>query len=146
MGSSDIALREISEMQDDHAGDFTISSEAFRHNHVQLRWHYVRKIVKAQSGLMAIDSLGDLSPVTGPKRPKHQVRALASRKAGQPIDPPMFTNPVSRLNVVRVGILREPHSFGLFGREETLLPFRDLVEPPGGLFALVWHSTILQFI
>jgi hypothetical protein len=146
MSNSYVALREISEMQDKHARDFTISPEASRHSHVQLRWHYVRKIVKAQSSLMAVDSLGSLSPIPGPKRPKHQVRALASRKAGQPIDSPMLTNPVSHLDVVRVSILREPRSFSLLGREETLLPFRYLVEPLGGLFPLISHSTILQLI
>jgi hypothetical protein len=146
IGSSKIALREIGEMQDKHTGDFTISSETSRYSHVQLRWHYVRKIVKAQSSLMAVDSLSDLSPIPGPDRPKHQVRALASRKAGQPIDSPMLTNPVSCLNVVRVSILREPRSFSLLGREETLLAFCNLVEPPGDLFARFSHNTILQLI
>jgi hypothetical protein len=47
MSNSDFALREISEMQDKHAGDFTVSPETSRDSHVQLRWHYVRKIVKA---------------------------------------------------------------------------------------------------
>src|ERR1700686_4453294 len=121
MSNSDIALREISEMQNEHAGDFTTSPEASRYSHVQLRWHYVRKIVKAQSSLMAEDSLSGLSPIPGPERPKHQVRAVTTRKAGQPIDSPMLTNPVFRLNVVRVSILREPRSFSLLGREETLL-------------------------
>jgi hypothetical protein len=143
MNNSDVALREISEMQDKHARDFTISPEASRYSHVQLRWHYVRKIVKAQSSLTAVDSLGGLSAIPGPERPKHQVRALTSRKAGQTIDRPMLTNPVSRLNVVRVSILRESRSFSLLGREETLLPFRYLEEPLGGFFP---HSTILQLI
>jgi hypothetical protein len=58
----------------------------------------------------------------------------------------MLTNPVSHLNVVRVSILRESRSFSLLGREETLLPFRNLVEPLGGLFPLISHSTILQLI
>jgi hypothetical protein len=58
----------------------------------------------------------------------------------------MFTNPVSRLNVVRVSILREPRSLSLLGREETLLAFRHLVKPLGGLFPLSSHSTILQLI
>ena len=133
-------------MQDEHAGDFTISPEAPRYSHVQLRWHYVRKVVKAQSCLMAVDSLVGLSSIPGPERPKHQVRALASRKARQPIDSPMLTNPVSRLNVIRVSILREPRSLGLFRREETLLPFRYLVEPLGGFFPLFPHITILQLI
>ena len=131
-------------MQEKHTGDFTISPEPSRYSHVQLRWHYLRQIMKAQSRLMAVDPLGGLSPIPGPERPKHQVRALASRKAGEPIDSPMLTNPVSRLNVVRVSILREPRSFSLLGREETLLAFCNLVEPPGGLFARFSHNTILQ--
>ena len=121
-------------MQHEHARGFTISPEASRYSHVQLRWHYVRKIMKAQSSLMAVDSLCGLSSIPGPERPKHQVRALASRKTGQPIDSPMLTNPVSGLNVVRVSILREPRSFSLLRRKETLLAFRYLVEPLGGFF------------
>jgi hypothetical protein len=58
----------------------------------------------------------------------------------------MLTNPVSRLNVVRVSILREPRSFGLLCREEALLVFCDLVEPLGGFFASFSHDTILQLI
>jgi hypothetical protein len=146
INSSDVALKEISEMQDKHAGDLTISPETSRYSHVQLRWHYVRKIVKAQGSLMAVDSLGDLSPIPGPERPKHQVRALASREAGQPIDSPMLTNPVSRVNVVRVSVLRESRSFSLLGREEALLSFGYLVEPLGGLSSPFPHSTILQLI
>jgi hypothetical protein len=146
MSSSDVALREISEMQDEHARDFTISPEASEYSHVQLRWHYVGKIMKAQSSLMAVDSLGGLFPIPGPERPKHQVRPFTSRKAGKPIDSPMLTNPVSRLNVVRVSILCESRSFGLLRREEALLSFRDLVEPLRGFFALFSHNTILQLI
>jgi hypothetical protein len=93
---------------------------------------------------MAVDSLGELRPIPGPERPKHQVRAPASGKVGQPIDSPMLTNPVSSLNVVRVSILREPHSFGLLGREEAVLGFSDLVEPLGGFFAFISDGTILQ--
>jgi len=133
-------------MQDKHGGDFTISPEASRYRHVQLRWHYVRKIVKAQSSLVAVDSLNSFSPIPGPERPKHQVGALTSWKAGQPIDSPMLPNPVSSLDVVRVSILCEPRSFGLLRREETLLAFRDLVEPFGCFFPLFSHSTILQLI
>ncbi|MGC2262503.1 MAG: hypothetical protein WA611_05515 [Candidatus Acidiferrales bacterium] len=133
-------------MQDEHAGDLTISPEASRYSHVQLRWHYVRKIVKAQSSLMAVDSLGGFSSIPGPERPKHQVRAFASRKAGQPIDSPMLTNPVSCVNVVRVSILREPRSFSLLRREETLLPFGNLVESLCSFFPLFSHSTKLQLI
>ena len=146
IGSSDIALREISKMEDEHAGNLTISPETFRYSHMQLRGHYVRKIVKAQSMLVAVNPLGNLSPIPGPERPKHQVRALASRKARQPIDSPMLTNPVSRLNVIWVSILREPGSFSLFCREETLLAFCNFVEPLGGFFPLFPHITILQLI
>jgi hypothetical protein len=146
MSNSDVALREISEMQDEHAGDLTISPEASRHSHVQLRWHYVRKIMEAQSSLMAVDSLGGLSPIPGPERPKHQVRALASREARQPIDSPMLTNPISRLNVIRVSILREPRSLSLLRREETLLVHCYLIEPLGGFSVPISHITILQCI
>jgi hypothetical protein len=58
----------------------------------------------------------------------------------------MLTNPVARVNVVRVSILREPRSLSLLRREEALLPFRDLVEPLRGFFPLFSHRTILQLI
>ena len=58
----------------------------------------------------------------------------------------MLTNPVSRLNVVRVSILRKPRSLSLLRSEEPLLPFRDLVEPLGGFSARFSHNTILQLI
>ena len=146
MSNSDVALKEISEMQDKHARDFTISPEASRYSHVQLRWHHIRKIVKAQSSLMAVYSLCGLSSIPRPERPKHQVRALAARKAGQSVDSPMLTSPVSRLHVVRVSILGETRSLSLLGREETLLAFCNLVEPLGGFFASISHDTILQLI
>jgi hypothetical protein len=95
---------------------------------------------------MTVDSLGGLPPIPGPQRPKHQVGALASREAGEPIDSSMLTSPIPHLNVVRVSILREPGSFSLFCREETLLVFCNLVEPLGGFFALFPHSIILQLI
>ncbi len=95
---------------------------------------------------MAVDSLCDLFPILGPERPKHQVRAVASGKSGQPIYPPMLTNPISRLNVVWVRILREPRSLSLLCCEKTLLVFRNLVEPRGGFSALSHHITILQLI
>jgi hypothetical protein len=48
-------------MLEEHAGDFTISPEGSRYGHVQFRWHCVRRIVKAQSSLIAEDSLSGLS-------------------------------------------------------------------------------------
>jgi len=95
---------------------------------------------------MAVDSLDGLSSIPRPKRPKRQVRALTSGEAGQPIDSPMLTNPVSRMYVVWVSILREPRGFSLLGREETLLAFCNLVEPFGGFSASFSHITILQLI
>ncbi len=133
-------------MQDKHAGNFTVSPKTCRYSHVEFGRHHIRQVMKAQSGLMAVDPVDGLRPISGPKRPKHQVRALTSRKARQPIDSPMFTNPVSHLNMVRMGVLREPYSFSLLRREETLLALSYLVEPLGGLFAPISHSTILQLI
>ena len=86
------------------------------------------------------------APIPGPERLKHQVRTLAPRDGNQPIDSPLLAHPVSRLTVVRVSILRKTQSFGLLRREETLLAFRDLVEPLGGFLALFSHTTILQLI
>ncbi len=40
ISDSDVVLREISEMEDEHAGDFAISPEASWYSHVQLRWHW----------------------------------------------------------------------------------------------------------
>jgi hypothetical protein len=95
---------------------------------------------------MAVNSLSGLSPIPGPERPKHQVRALASRKAGQRINSPVLTNSVSRMNVIRMSILREPSSFSLLRREETILHFRYLIESLGGCLAGFSHNTILQLI
>jgi hypothetical protein len=136
----------MGEMEKKYTRDFTISSEAFRDGHVKLRRHYVGAVVKAESSLMAVDSLRDLSPISRPERPMHQVRALALREAGEPINSPMLSDPVSRLNVVGMSILREPRSLSLLSREETLLAFRHLVKPLGGFFAIFSHSTILQLI
>src|ERR1700739_1526549 len=146
MNDSNLTLGYISEMQNEHAGNFAIPSESFRDGHVQLRRHYVRKVVKAQSSLMAVDPLCDLSSIPRPERPKHQVRPFASWKARQPIDSPMLTNPVSDLNVVGMCVLSKTRRFGLFRREESLLVLCDLVEPLGGFFPLFPHSTILQLI
>jgi hypothetical protein len=55
----------------------------------------------------------------------------------------MLANPISRLNVVRVSILRKPCGFSLLRREKTLLSFRYLVEALGCFFP---HFTILQLI
>ena len=95
---------------------------------------------------MAVNSLSGLSPIPGPERPKHQVRALASRKAGQPINSPVLTDPVSRMNVIRMSILREPSSFSLLRREETILHFRYLIESLGGCLSGFSDNTILQLI
>ncbi len=41
MSSSDVALKDICEMQDKHARNLTVPTETPRNSHVQLRWHYV---------------------------------------------------------------------------------------------------------
>ena len=59
--------------------DFTISPEASRYNHVQLRQHHVGE---DRVGSEQFDgcrlSLGGLSPIPGPEPPKHQVRAFSN--------------------------------------------------------------------
>jgi hypothetical protein len=95
---------------------------------------------------MAVNSLVGPSPIPSPKRPEHQVGALASRKPGQPVDSSMLANPVFYLNVVWMSILGESRSFSLLGSEKTLLPFYCLVEPLGGFSVFVSRNTILQLI
>ena len=133
-------------MQDKDAGDFTISPEAPWYSHVQLRWHFIRKIVKAQSSLMAVDSLGSLSPIPGPKRPEHQVRTLTSWKTGEPIDSPMLTNPITDLNVVGMRVLCKAGNLGLLRCKEPPLALCEVVEVLCSRLAPFCHDTILQLI
>jgi hypothetical protein len=146
MSNSDVALREISEMQDKHAGNFAVAPETSRYRQVQLCRHYVRKIVKAHSSLMAVDPLSGFAPIPGPERPKHQVWALASRKASQSIDSSMLTNPITGLDVVGMRVFGKACGLGLLRCKEALLTFGNLVEPLGGFFAFISHGTILQLI
>jgi len=95
---------------------------------------------------MAVDPLGCFSSIPGPERPKHQIRMLASRKVSETINSPVLTNPVSRMHVIRMSILREPSSFSLLRREEPILHFRYLIESLGGCLAGFSHNTILQLI
>ena len=46
--------------------------------------------------------------------------------------------------MIRVGVLSETSSLRLFRREEPLLAFSDLEQPPFGTPVIPWHNIILQ--
>jgi len=121
-----------------------IAPEVCRHGHVQLRGHDVRQFVKAERGFMTVDPLGDFLPVLRPEIPEHKVRSLRCGKISEPVNSTVLPNPVSRIYVVGMRLLREARPDGLLGREETLLRLSYIIEPSGGLFVGSWHGIIPQ--
>lgn len=89
-----------------------IAPEVSRHGRVQLRGHNVRQFVKAERGFMTVDPLGDFLPVLRPEIPEHKVRSLRCGKIGEPVNSTVLPNPVSRIYVVGMRLLREdrPHT------------------------------------
>ncbi len=56
----------------------------------------------------------------------------------------MFTNPVSDLYMIGMGVFSETGSLRLLRREEALLPFSDLEKAPLGVPVVASHIAILQ--
>ena len=81
---------------------------------------------------MAVGAFRHFLPILGPEIPKHQVRALRSRKIGKAVDTAVLPNPVSGVHMVGVRLLGEPRSSGLLGGEEALLGLGDFMEPSVG--------------
>src|ERR1700740_1278024 len=100
--------------------------------------------MKTESRVMAVGALRHFLPILGPEIPKHQVRAVRSRKIGKAVDPAVLTNPVSGVHMVGVRLLGEPRPSGLLGCEEALLGLGYLVEPSRGFFIRSWHYIIPQ--
>src|SRR5215469_8364924 len=100
--------------------------------------------MEAQDCLVAVNSLADSLAILGPQPPQHQIGPVILRKISKSVDPTMLPYPVAGLYVVRMRILSISRSFGLLRGEEAGLRFRKLVKPPGALFTLPRHSTILQ--
>jgi len=80
-------------MQNEHAGDFAVRRKFF--GTVMCSFAALHR--KGRKGSEQFD--GCRLPARPPhdswtRATKHQIRTLTSRKAGQPIDSPMFTIPV----------------------------------------------------
>jgi len=76
----DVLDGQICIMQHQDSGDLAVPPEVGRHGHMQLCRIQVRQLIKAQSGLMTVNSFGYLIPILRPKRPLHQVGMFASGK------------------------------------------------------------------
>ncbi len=94
--------------------------------------------------MVAVDTFDFFVSVPRPERPKNEVGPISDREEREPIDPSVLPDPVTSLNVIRMGIFREARRFSLLGREETLLLLRSLEEAPGCIKMRLSHSTILQ--
>src|SRR5579864_981078 len=102
--------------------------------------------MKTESRVVAVGALRHFLPILGPEIPKHQVRALRSRKIGQTVDPAVLTNPVSGVHMVGVRLLGEPRPSGLLGGGEALLGLGYLVEPSRGFFIRSWFIRSWHYI
>src|ERR1700751_2296293 len=100
--------------------------------------------MKTESRVVAVGALRHFLPILGPEIPKHQVRAVRSRKIAKAVDPAMLTNPVSGVHMVGVRLLGEPRSSGLLGGGEGLLGMGHFMEPAGGFFMRSWHCIFPQ--
>src|SRR5579864_5238216 len=100
--------------------------------------------MKTESRVMAVGAFRLFLPILGPEIPKHQVRALRSRKIGKAVDPAVLTNPVSGVYMVGVRLLGEPRASGLFGGEEALLGLGHFMEPSRSFFIRSWHYIFPQ--
>src|SRR5579864_6508852 len=100
--------------------------------------------MKTESRVMAVGAFRHFLPIFGPEIPKHQVRALWSRKIGKAVDPAVLTNPVSGVHMVGVRLLGEPRPSGLLRGEEALLGLGYFMEPSGGFFIRSWHYIFPQ--
>ena len=93
---------------------------------------------------MTKGALDFLMAISGPKRPEDKIVSLAEREPGQAVDTAMLPNPIARLDVVGMRILRKAGRLGLLGGEKALLPLRHFKEPSQRVEARSSHNTILQ--
>ena len=127
-----IGCGKICIVENDYPWYFAVPAEMGRHCHVELCRVGIGKLIEAQCRLVAKDSLGFFFTIPRPQRPKHEVGPVSRWKLRHPVDSPMFTNPVTGLHVIRMGIFGKARRFSLLRREEALLLFRNVKQPSRG--------------
>jgi len=80
---------------------------------------------------MTVNSLADALAIIRPEPPQYQIRPVVLWKMSKAINPTVLANPVSRLHMVGMCILRITGSFGLLRRKKSGLSFRDFIKTVG---------------
>ena len=96
------------------------------------------------SRIVAVDALDLLVPVSGPQCPQNKVGAIPGWKEGEPINSPMFAEPVPCLHMARMRVLGKTSHLHLLGREKPLLLFSEFEKAAGRFAVRLCHNTILQ--
>ncbi len=109
--------------------DFAVSSKSRRHGHIQLDRIGVREPFNAERRKMRINSLRCARAIVRPKRPKYELPLRAQWILPQPVEAPVFADPVSCADVVGVCAARKSCINRLRACEIPLLPFDDFKEP-----------------
>jgi len=135
-----IGCRKICIVEDEYPWYFTVPAEMGRHCHVKLRRVGIGKLIEAQCRLVTKNSFGFFFTIPRPQRPKHKVGPVGGWKLRHPVDAPMFTNPVTGLHVIGMGIFGKARRFGLLGGEEALLLLRDFKQPSRGFEVRLAHE------
>ena len=131
-------------MKSENSGHFAGAPEIRWNRHVKLGWIQIGEIVEGERRVVAVYALDDFVPIPGPQCPQNKVRAIRSRKEGEPVNSPVLADPVSCLYVIGVCVLGESGSLSLLRGEEALLLFSNAEEPPGCFTVRLRHNTILQ--
>ena len=112
-------------MVQDDAGRHAKASMSPRHREgeMQMCWQRVREPVKRKGRLMRCDA----RPF-GPEPRCDQPLVLAGGEMNEPVDPAADPNDAASIDVMDEQLRGVPHLGRLFGREQALLPNRDLKE------------------
>ena len=108
---------------------------------MQVCWQRVRESVKRKGRLMRYEARS-----VGPEPRCDQPLVFAGREMNEPVDPAAHPSDAAPVNVMDEQLRRVPHRGRLFGREQALLPDRDLEEPaPVRASRMnVYHTQILS--
>ena len=115
-------------MQTKHLGDWSSAAKAHGHGEIQFFRVCVGKIVEAERGLVTEDSRRPVAPVTRPKHPEDQVRAVRFGEARQSVNSTMFASPITCADVVDSLVAGVSERGRLLGSEVAALRFCELVK------------------